>query len=45
MPYTQKILSEGPFTAYDFFNVDNSMLTAAFVTIVTYLIILLQSDL
>ena len=41
----QEVETEGPFTAYDFFNVDNSMLTAALATVVTYLIILVQFNL
>ena len=40
----EEVETEGPFTAYDFFNVDNSMLTAALATVVTYLIIIVQFD-
>ena len=41
----QEIESEGPFTALDFFNVDRSLVTTAFSTVVTYLIILIQFNL
>ena len=40
-----EVETEGPFTAYDLFNIDNSMLTTALATTVTYLIILVQFDL
>ena len=39
------IENEGPLTALDFFAVDKSLVTAAFATVVTYLIILIQFDL
>ena len=38
----QKIEKEGPFTAFDFFNVDRSLVTGALATVITYLIILIQ---
>ena len=41
----QEIESEGPFTALDFFNVDRPLVTTAFSTVVTYLIILIQFNL
>ena len=41
----KEVEAEGPFTAYSFFTVDNSMLTAALANILTYLIILIQFDL
>ena len=41
----QEIESEGPFTALDFFDVDRPLVTTAFSTVVTYLIILIQFNL
>ena len=39
------IENEGAMTALDFFAVDKTLLTAAFATMVTYLIILIQFNL
>ena len=41
----QRIESEGPFTALDFFNVDRALVTTTFSTVVTYLIIMIQFNL
>ena len=37
--------NETPFTAYNLFNVDKSLISTAFTTTLTYLIILLQFNL